>query len=144
MLRRLIATTALILLTASFVAASQGKGKGRGNGGGHDKGRTAVNVDIFVGQDQRVLRDYVTGYRGDLPPGLAKRNGNLPPGLMKQLRRKGHLPPGLEKQLVPFPPDLERRMSPLQSGLQRGFISGRAVIYNPSTRLIFDIFIPLN
>jgi len=144
MLRKLIATTALILFTVSFAVANQGKGKGKGNTGSPDKSNAAVGIDIFVGQDQRVLREYVTAQPGGLPPGLAKRDGDLPPGLLKQLRKKGRLPPGLEKKLAPFPVELERRMSPLGPGLQRAFISGRAVIYNPATRVVFDIFIPLD
>jgi hypothetical protein len=71
---------------------------------------------------------------------LAKRGGNLPPGLEKQLRRKGHLPPGLAKKLVPFPVEVERRLPPLKSGLVRGLIQGRAVIYNLKTSLILDVF----
>ena len=77
-----------------------------------------------------------------LPPGLAKRGGNLPPGLEKQLRRNGRLPPGLEKQLYPFPPELERRLPALPPDYGRAFIGGRAVIYNRSTSLILDVFVP--
>ena len=78
-----------------------------------------------------------------MPPGLAKRGGNLPPGLEKQLQRNGRLPPGLEKRISPFPADLERRLSPLPSGYSRIFIAGRAAIYNRSTQIIADIFVPL-
>ena len=80
---------------------------------------------------------------GSLPPGLAKRD-DLPPGLEKQLVRKGHLPPGLEKHIVPFPPELERRLPPLPPELRRGFIAGRAIIFHADSRLIFDVFVPLD
>lgn len=99
-----------------------------------------VGVDIFVGKDREVIRQYFRAHNSTLPPGLAKRGGSLPPGLEKQLRRKGHLPPGLEKRITPFPIELERRLPPLKSGLIRGVIEGRAVILNAKTSLILDIF----
>ena len=89
-------------------------------------------------------QDKVTERPGGLPPGLAKRNGDLLPGLEKQLRRNGRLPPGLEKKMTPYPPEIHGRLSPLAPGLARGFISGRAVIYNPRTRVILDIYIPMD
>ena len=99
-----------------------------------------VGVDIFVGQDRHVIRQYFHDHSGSLPPGLAKRGGNLPPGLSKQLHRQGHLPPGLEKKVAAFPVELERRLPPLKEGLVRGVIEGRAVIFNPKTSVIFDVF----
>ncbi|MFX0117639.1 MAG: hypothetical protein ACFFB3_24050, partial [Candidatus Hodarchaeota archaeon] len=99
-----------------------------------------VGVDIFVGKDREMIRQYFHNHAGSLPPGLAKRGGNLPPGMARQLRQKGHLPPGLEKRVAAFPVELERRLSPLKAGLVRGVIEGRAVIYNPKTSVILDIF----
>ena len=140
MLRKLVVMVGLIAVLVPLATAKQGKGKGKG----HEKGGARVAVGVFVDPDRYVLHEYATGFRGNLPPGLAKRNGDLPPGLEKQLIRRGHLPPGLEKRLVPFPIELERRLSPLSPGLRRGFIGGRAVIFNSSTRVIVDVFIPLN
>ncbi len=99
-----------------------------------------VGVDIFLGKDREIIRQYFHDHAGSLPPGLAKRGGNLPPGLAKQLRRKGHLPPGLEKKVAVFPVELERRLPPLKAGLVRGVIEGRAVIFNAKTSVILDIF----
>lgn len=99
-----------------------------------------VSVDIFVGKDREMIRQYFHDHAGSLPPGLAKRGGSLTPGLAKQLRQKGHLPPGLERSVTAFPVELERRLSPLKAGLVRGVIEGRAVIYNPKTSVILDIF----
>jgi hypothetical protein len=148
MLRTLLAITALGLCLGTNVAADQ-KGKAKG----HDKhdgpaaerhgASTAIAVDIFVGGDREIIRGYVTDYPdGGLPPGLAKRDGELPPGLAKQLRKKGTLPPGLRKKLTPFPAALEARLPPLQPDLQRGFVEGRAVIYNSKTSVVLDVFIP--
>jgi len=99
-----------------------------------------VGVDIFMGKDRDMIQQYFHDHAGSIPPGLAKRGGNLPPGLAKQLRRKGHLPPGLEKKVAAFPVELDRRLPPLKAGLVRGVIEGRAVIFNPKTSVILDIF----
>ncbi len=99
-----------------------------------------VGVDIFVGKDREMIRQYFHDHAGNLPPGLAKRGGDLPPGLAKQLRRNGHLPPGLEKKVAVFPIELENRLPPLKTDLVRGVIEGRAVIFNKKTSVILDIF----
>ena len=140
MLRRWAVVAALALGTMPL-AAGDGNGKGKHN---HRSGADVkVAVNIFVEDDRRVVHEYISAYPGrGLPPGLAKRHA-LPPGLAKQLRRNGRLPPGLEKKLYGFPPELEQRLCPLEPGLRRGFIEGRAVIYNPRTSLILDVFVPL-
>jgi hypothetical protein len=99
-----------------------------------------AGVEIFVGKDREVIRQYFRDHAGNLPPGLAKRRGTLPPGLEKQLRRRGHLPPGLEKKVAVFPVELERRLPPLKPGLTRGFLEGKAVIMDERTSVILDIF----
>lgn len=132
----------LILLTGSLSAAGQ-KGKNSRPDNGKTNVDAQVAVDIFIGRDREVIHDYYVAHPGGLPPGLAKRGGNLPPGLEKQLQRNGHLPPGLEKKLLPFPVELERHLPPLKAGLVRGVIEGRAVIYNPKTSVILDVFVVL-
>jgi hypothetical protein len=130
-----------IALLCSCLAFSQGKGNGKGKGKGSDGGSTSVQLSF--GRDSDVIREYYRGVPASkLPPGLAKR-GDLPPGLAKQLKRNGHLPPGLEKKIYPFPVELERRLPPLPPDYGRAFIGGNAVIYNKSTSIIIDIFIPL-
>jgi len=139
MLRRtmLIAGTAFLLL--SFALASQDKGRGKGQ----DEARVRATVEVFLDADRNTIHDYFGMQPAGLPSGWAKRDGDLPPGLERQLRKKGHLPPGLEKKLVPFPVELTRKLPPLAPGLERGSLGGHAVIINPSTRLILDVFIPL-
>ena len=139
MLRRVFLIIGTALLLVPFAFAGKGKGKERRQ----DKSANRVMVAVFVTPDRTILHDYCVTQSPGLPPGLARRNGTLPPGIEKQLRRKGRLPPGLEKKLVPFPPDLEVRLAPLAPGLERGFIGGRAVIFNSTTRVILDVFVPL-
>ena len=129
-----------IALLCSGLAFSQGKGNGKGKGKGSESG--SASVQLSFGRDSDVIRQYYRGVpESKLPPGLAKR-GDLPPGLAKQLKRNGHLPPGLEKKIYPFPVELERRLPPLPPDYGRAFIGGNAVIYNKSTSIIIDIFIP--
>ena len=144
--RSLLALITLCLFCLAPAVADQ-KGKGKGHDKKHSssaESRSAlVAVDIFVGEDCDIVREYVTHYPGGgLPPGLAKRGGDLPPGLRKHLRRTGTLPPGLRKKLAPFPSELEARLRPLRPDLKRAFIEGRAVIYNEKTSVVLDVFIP--
>jgi len=135
-----VAVLAVALTPVGFGADKDGnKHKGKGAAAGkHDSTQVAVN--IFVGGDREIIREYVSKYpQGGLPPGLAKRDGDLPPGLEKHLRKKGQLPPGLQKKVTALPLDLEGRLHPLEPGLRRGFLEGRAVIYNQKTALVLDV-----
>jgi hypothetical protein len=145
-----IAFTGLLIVHAD---ADQGKAKAKG----HDKhkggsemtaaeyvrgGMASHGTVGFSEEERHAVRGYVTTLpETGLPPGLARKN-RLPPGLEKQLRRNGRLPPGLEKKLTPFPAYLESRFPPLPPDYGRGFISGRAVIYNRQTNVILDSFMP--
>jgi hypothetical protein len=132
----------LVLSPCPAALSKSEPGAGRGDSKSHEKkekNSPRVTVDVFVGHDRDVIREYFHRHEGNLPPGLAKRNGNLPPGLKKQLQRKGHLPPGLEKTVTPLPVELENRLYPLKPGLVRGVIEGRAVIFNGKTSVILDI-----
>jgi len=136
-----LAIGAVILSSMSLVtSAPKDKGKNSQTVQKAADADVHIGVDIFAGKDRNMIRQYFHYYARSLPPGLAKRGGNLPPGLAKQLRQKGHLPPGLEKKVALFPVDLERLLPPLKAGLVRGVIEGRAVIFNPKTSVILDIF----
>ncbi len=143
MLKRVLPPCILALALMPLGAGAQEKGKGK-HGRPQASSGAVVSVRVFADADRAILREYAKSFRGELPPGLARRGPALPPGLEKQLVRNGHLPPGLEKKVAPFPVELERRLSPLEPGLSRGFIAGHAVIFRPETRLILDVFLPLD
>jgi len=126
----------LVVFCALLCAASVGAKKNKDRG-------TEVYIQ-FGSTDRTVIHEYYREQPSGLPPGLARRNGALPPGLEKQLRRNGRLPPGLEKKLVPFPVDLERRLPVLPSGMRRGFLDDRAVIYDPRSMVILDVMIVIH
>lgn len=141
MRNRLAASASVLIATLLLLAGSPpARAQEKGGRPGAARVDAHVAVDIFLGRDRNVIRDYFRVHPGSLPPGLAKRGGNLPPGLQKQLRRKGHMPPGLEREIVFFPVELERQLPPLKAGLVRGIIGGRAVIYNPRASVILDVF----
>ncbi|MEN6533574.1 MAG: hypothetical protein ABFD89_07920 [Bryobacteraceae bacterium] len=96
--------------------------------------------DHFDNDDHVIVRGYFAGPRGEEMRREMHR-GDLPPGLIKQLRRRGHIPPGLRGKIMPFPMEYDDRFAPLPPGLQRGYIGGRAVIYDPGSWLIFDVFV---
>lgn len=141
MSRRNLLTQLWLLVPLGSAREKKGKGGKRGAAG---KAATGVAVAIFTAQDKEILREWARSFGPDLPPGLAKRGGDLPPGLEKQLVRKGHLPPGLDKRIVPIPVEVERRLAPLRAGLSRGLIAGRVLIYDRSTQVILDVYVPLD
>jgi hypothetical protein len=100
-----------------------------------------ARVDIsFSDHDRDILREHY-GYKHQskykkMPPGLAKKN-KLPPGIQKQLIRNGQLPPGLNYRRLPD--ELERRMSRLPDGYIRVMIDESFILFNKSTRVIFDV-----
>jgi len=134
-------TTTVILLVLILPSMSLAGSKGKGSDGNAMAmtKKVTAHVSIFLEKDRDLIRRYLAGY-GIMPPGLAKRHRDLPPGLERQLRRNGHLPPGLDKKLHRFPLDLERRLSPLRPGLIRAMIGVHAVILDPRTSLILDVF----
>ena len=95
----------------------------------HAADRSSVDVHIvFSTNDVRVIREY-----------YGPRYRRLPPGLQKKYARTGTLPPGWQKKLEPFPLVVERQLGVLPHGYRRGVIDGHAVIYNPSSSVIFDV-----
>ncbi len=99
---------------------------------------TMAPPDLFSESDRRVIGNWLSSNRGNLPPGLAKRD-RLPPGLEKQLERNGTLPPGLQKRVEPFPDELNRQLPPLPSGMSRVFLGGRALLLDAAQKVL-DIY----
>jgi len=78
-----------------------------------------------------------------LPPGLRKhleRTGHLPPGLEKKLVVNEPLPPGYLDYMVPAPPQLTGMLGPLPPDSSLYLYNGDAVLVNPKTQAVLDIF----
>lgn len=105
-----------------------GNGHGHGHDHGHDHGHGYGNGHgrYFQQRDYAEIERY---YRGP---------GDLPPGLRKKLYRTGTLPPGWEKRFQPFPPALAYRLPPPPPNCEMGYLDGRAIVFNRTTRVILD------
>jgi hypothetical protein len=85
---------------------------------------------------RRVITEYYT--RGNLPPGLARRE-SLPPGLARQLRERGRLPPGLQRRLTPVPGPLYSRLPALPPYYSRYFAGRDLVVVDRRTNRVAAI-----
>jgi hypothetical protein len=101
----------------------------------------AYDALIFSERDKWLIHNYFQSNYGNLPPGLAKRDGDLPPGLEKQLRREGSLPPGLQKRMEPLPGELDRQLPRLPLGYSRMVLSGRVMILAGDGEIVDLMFI---
>jgi Ni/Co efflux regulator RcnB len=90
-------------------------------------------------RDHEVMHGWYQSHRGDLPPGLAKKD-RLPPGLERQLELRGTLPPGLRGRIYAVPVDLERELPPPPPNCEHVFIGGHVVLLNRRTFVVVDIF----
>jgi len=73
---------ALMALSSTVTVAKE-----HGQGRGKDKEKHEYR---YSRRDRKEIKAWYRGYRGDLPPGLAKKD-RLPPGLERQLRVRGTL-----------------------------------------------------
>ncbi len=126
------AMATVLIALSSFASFADEHGRGRG----HDQDRDEYR---YSRRDRDEMRRWQQGYRGDLPPGLARRD-RLPPGLEKQLRRRGTLPPGLRGYIQPCPLELARRLPPPPPDCENVVIGGHIVLLNRRSFMVLDIF----
>jgi Ni/Co efflux regulator RcnB len=148
----------LALSTSLAVAQHEDHGHGRGHDkhGNEDedndkdrKGNSNSNSNKEHGykdhehgydvRDHEVMHGWYQSHRGNLPPGLAKKD-RLPPGLERQLELRGTLPPGLRGRIYVVPVDLERELPPPPPNCEHVFIGGHVVLLNRSTFVVVDVF----
>lgn len=133
--RKFVFSLAATIPALGGTSFAQGNGKGHGNGknkgdddNGNGKGNGHGNGkgNYFRQQDYAVIQRYYQGPR------------DLPPGLQKKYARTGTLPPGWEKRFQPFPPALVAQLPPPPPNCERGYLDGRAIVYDKTTRVIVD------
>jgi Ni/Co efflux regulator RcnB len=145
------AWVAMMVAFWSLAAFAQGQGHGRGHeekqehgdkGRGHEgkKGeRKEKDKGYYSQRDRDWMHTWYRDHRGELPPGLAKRD-ELPPGLARQLRVRGTLPPGLMREVHPVPVEFVHYLPPPPPDCEHVLIGGNIVLLNRKTHLVLDIF----
>jgi Ni/Co efflux regulator RcnB len=140
----------LALSTSVVLAQHEGHGHGRGNDkhGNEDEDNDQKGYKEhghkghghgYDDRDHEVMHGWYQGHRGNLPPGLAKKD-RLPPGLERQLELRGTLPPGLRGRIYAVPVDLERELPPPPPNCEHVFIGGHVVLLNRRTFVVVDVF----
>ena len=146
---RIVVTAALILgvaLSAPAFADKGGhpnKGKGpdhatpAGPGPGGPKGPPG-HAGKFGSNDQSAIQVYYgQQFRGNCPPGLAKKNnGCLPPGHAKRWSVGQPLAAGLTWYAVPQ--DLYARLTPPPVGHRYVYLDGGVLLLNLTSRIVVD------
>ncbi len=122
----------VLMVFGSALALAKQHGQGRGKGQEKQAYR-------YSRHERSEMKAWYRGYRGDLPPGLAKKD-RLPPGLEMQLRRNGTLPPGLREYIRPAPPELVRLLPPPPPDCEHVAIGGRIVLLNRQSFMVLDVF----
>jgi Ni/Co efflux regulator RcnB len=145
---------AILALSTSMVLAQEGHGHGRGHdkhgnededndndrrGNGNKEHGHKGHGHGYDDRDHEVMHGWYEGHRGNLPPGLAKKD-RLPPGLERQLELRGTLPPGLRGRIYAVPVDLERELPPPPANCEHVFIGGHVVLLNRRTFVVVDVF----
>ena len=128
------ALVAALMAVCSGVTLAEEHGRARKED--KDKDRREYR---YSRHDRDEMAAWYRGYRGDLPPGLAKKDP-LPPGIERQLRVRGTLPPGLRDQIRPCPKDLVRRLPPPPPDCEHVTIGNRIVLLNRQTFMVLDAF----
>jgi hypothetical protein len=91
--------------------------------------------DAFDDDDRIIVRNYYSGHRGHVPPGLAKKGG-VPPGLAK----KGYvLEPQHHHLMLPLPPDLEKLLPPPPHEVIRRIIGRDMILIHKHTPKVLDV-----
>jgi hypothetical protein len=134
-------TAVLVLFTVTAFPQGHGQGHGQGQGRGKHKGQAKQELREYrhYNDEREALHNWYVGRRGNLPPGLAKRD-ELPPGLQRQLVERGTLPPGLRKKYRPCPPELVRMLPPPPPECEHVLIGGRILLLNRRNFMIVDVF----
>jgi hypothetical protein len=147
--RNLMVALVLIFFVGPGNSGVRAQGKGHGNGKGQEKQEEKQEKKAEHGGhgrskhydrevDHNEARGWYVEHRGNLPPGLAKRE-QLPPGLQRQLVVRGTLPPGLQARVHPVPEDLEVRLSPPPPECAHVLVGGNIVLLNRRTNLVIDV-----
>jgi Ni/Co efflux regulator RcnB len=145
---RIVVAAALVLSVGFASSALADKGGNPNKGKGQDKdwqarpgkgpGGPPGHAKKFGANDNAAIQAYYgQSFRGNCPPGLAKKNnGCLPPGHAKRWNIGQALPAGITWYAVPQ--DLYVRLTPPPTGHRYVYLDGGVLLLNVSTRLVID------
>lgn len=129
-------TLPVTLLVTTLLAAGPALADSAGKGGKGEHDRPA-----FSEQESAEIRGYFKAHpkaRGQLPPGLAKKN-KIPPGWRKKLARGARIPDDVWAHRVALPREVESKLPRLEDGVIRVRIDDRVVRVAEKTREVLDI-----
>lgn len=135
------------LLCAGPAVADSSKGKAKKAGGAQGSaaeyapGKGEHGRPAFSPQESAEIRGYFKANpkaRGQLPPGLAKKN-KIPPGWQKKLARGERIPDDVWSHRVPLPREIDSKLPRLEDGVVRVRIDDRVVRVAERTREVLDV-----
>ena len=136
----------VIFGVAANVAYAQGNGNGHGKGQNKDKhshGDDDRDDRVFVysysKHDRDELNNWFDQHRGNLPPGLAKKD-RLPPGLEKKIAVHQVIPVEYREYLRPAPVEMVPVLPPPPPDCEHVVVGGHIVLMNRKTSMVLDIF----
>jgi hypothetical protein len=131
-------------------AASMGYAQGNGND--HEKGHykdkhsnrdhdrdARVYTYSYSKHDRDELHNWYDLHRGNLPPGLAKKD-RLPPGWEKKVVVHQVMPVEYREYVRPAPVEIVRVLPPPPPDCEHVIVGGHIVLMNRKTSVILDIF----
>lgn len=93
----------------------------------------------FDADDRKSMHDWYALHHDELPTGLQKKD-RLPDDLEKQLLAHETLSEALRTRIHPAPPDFLIHVPPAPENCQYVFIGGHAVLLDPKTNYVYDVF----
>jgi Ni/Co efflux regulator RcnB len=131
---------------AASMAYAQGNGNGHGKG--HDKDKHGDGDDdrddrayvySYSKHDRDEMNDWYEHHRGNLPPGLAKKD-RLPPGWEKKMAVHQVMPAEYREYVRSAPVEIVRVLPPPPPDCEHVVVGGHIVLMNRKTSVVLDIF----
>lgn len=149
---KLLYFSAIVFFGLAGTMAHAAQGNSQGHGKGHDKdNRSEGDQDrddrddhghrqyAYSKHDRDQVQDWYEHHRGNLPPGLAKKD-RLPPGLEKKMVVHEVIPAEYRVYVHPAPVEIVRVLPPPPPDCEHVVVGGRIVLMNRKTSVVLDVF----
>ena len=137
-----------VVILGIATSAAYPQGNGNGHGKGHDKDKHSDGNDdrddrvyaySYSKHDRDELNDWYDHHRGNLPPGLAKKD-RLPPGWEKKMVVHQVMPVEYREYVRPAPLEVVHVLPPPPPDCEHVVVGGHIVLMNRKTSVVLDIF----